>query len=348
MHHSPPRPSGLTRRRMALALPLLGAAAWLPSAAWAGAPATVLRDARTLMGTRIDMVAEGGDAAAMRMAVAESWQTMERLAAMMSRYEPDSAVSAVNRAAGGPAVAVPPEMMAVLQSAQQLAERTHGAFDITVGALKAWHFDTGQRTLPDARTLEAQRRLVGYRGLLLDARAGSARLAERGMAIDLGGAAKLPILEAGMQVLRRHGIDNALLNGGGDVLVAGQLHGRPWRVGLRDPRAPEKMLGALALQGTAIVASSGDYERFFMVDGERQHHILDPATGRPTHGPHGVSLLARDAASVNGLGTALMVLDRAGAQSLLRTRPEVQALVAARDGELWMTPGMEARLQKSV
>ena len=348
MHHSPPRPQGLTRRRMALALPLLGAAAWLPSTAWAKTPATVLRDARTLMGTRIDMVAEGADAATVRAAMAESWHTMERLAALMSRYEPGSAVSAVNRNAGGPAVAVPPEMMAVLRTAQQLAERTNGAFDITVGSLKAWHFDTGQNTLPDARTLESQRRLVGYRGLLLDERAGRARLAERGMAIDLGGAAKLPILEAGIQVLRRHGIDNALLNGGGDVLVAGQLNGRPWRVGLRDPRAPEKILGVLALQGQAIVASSGDYERFFMVDGQRQHHILDPATGRPTHGPHGVSLLARDAASVNGVGTALMVMGRADAQALLRTQPQVQALVARRDGQLWLTPGMEARLQQTT
>ena len=350
MQHTPPtRPLGLTRRRMALALPLLGAAAWLPSAAWASAiPAAVLRDTRALMGTRIDLVAEGADAAAVRAAMAEAWHTMERLAAMMSRYEPTSAVSAVNRAAGGPAVAVPPEMMAVLRSAQQLAERTNGAFDITVGALKAWHFDTGQTTLPDARTLEAQRRLVGYRGLLLDERAGRARLAERGMALDLGGAAKLPILEAGMQALKRHGIDNAMVNGGGDVLVTGQLNGRPWRVGLRDPRAPEKMLGVLALQGQAIVASSGDYERFFMAKGERQHHILDPATGRPTHGPHGVSLLARDAASVNGLGTALMVLDRTNAQTLLRTQPEVQALVAGRDGHLWQTPGMAARLQQTT
>lgn len=345
--HDLPRPNGLTRRRMALALPLLGAAAWLP-AAFASAPAVVQRDARALMGTRVDMVAQGSDATTVRTAMAQAWGEMERLAAMMTRYEPGSAVSAINRAAGLHAVAVTPELMAVLRSAQDLAARTQGAFDITVGALRAWHFDRGQSALPAAREIEAQRRLVGWRGLELDERAGRARLAERGMALDLGGVAKLPILQAGIEVLRRCGIGDALLNGGGDVLVAGQLHGRPWRVGLRDPRAPERMLGVLALQEQAIVASSGDYERFFMARGERQHHILDPATGRPTHGPHGVSLWARDASSVNGLGTAMMVLGSEGARALLRNQPGVQALVAERDQSVWRTPGMAAALQAAV
>ncbi|NMM90222.1 thiamine biosynthesis protein ApbE [Rhodococcus sp. SRB_17] len=341
--HGTNRPRGLTRRRMALALPLLGAAAWLPSAG-ANPHATVLREGKALMGTQVSLVAEG-ESEAVRAAVAHAWRDMERLAALMTRYEPGSAVSAINRAAGRHAVPVPAELMAVLQSAQSLAVQTGGAFDATVGALQAWHFGTGQHALPAPADIEAQRRLVGYRGLELDARAGTARLARRGMALDLGGIAKLPILEAGMETLKRHGIANALLNGGGDVLVAGQLRGRPWRVGLRDPRAPERVLGVLALQGQAIVASSGDYERFFMAQGERQHHILDPATGRPTHGPHGVSLLASDAASVNGLGAAMMVLGSEGARALLRGRPQVQALVAERDQRLWRTPGMAAALQ---
>ena len=346
MHDDMNRPTSLTRRRMALALPLLGAAAWLPSA-FANPQAAVLRDSKALMGTRIDIAAEGADAKQLRDGVDHAWREMDRLAAMMTRYDPASTVSAINRAAGVHAVAVDDALMAVLQSAQSLAAQTQGAFDVTVGALKAWHFDTGQSTLPAASDIQAQRRLVGYRGLLLDERAGTARLAQRGMALDLGGVAKLPILEAGMDMLQRHGIDNAMLNGGGDVLVRGQLRGRPWRVGLRDPRAPEKILGVLALEGQAIVASSGDYERFFMVNGQRQHHILDPATGRPTHAAHGVSLLARNAASVNGVGTALMVLGMTQGQTLLRQRPEVQALVAGRNQSVWQTAGMATALQKA-
>ena len=336
---------GLTRRRMAMALPLLGSTAWLPSAQ-ATTGATVERSRRALMGTQVDIVAHGASGHPLQAAAEQAWQEMARLAALMTRYSPDSVVSRINRAAGVHAVSVPAEVMPVLVAAHRLAVQTQGAFDITVGSLKAWHFGEGQASLPAPQEIEAQRRLVGYRNLVLDERAGTAYLRQSGMALDLGGVAKLPILEAGMKTLQRHGVEHALINGGGDVLVTGQLHGRAWRVGLRDPHAPERMLGMLELKGQAIVASSGDYERFFMANGERQHHILNPATGRPTHGPRGVSLLARDAASVNGLGTAIMVLGSKGAAKLLQNRSEVQAaLVAERDHSVWQTPCMAAMLR---
>lgn len=345
MHHQP-QPQGLTRRRLAMALPLLGTAAWLP-AAQAGAPQPVVRERRALMGTQVDLLAQGADERLLRAAMDQAWAEMQRLTALMSRYEPTSTVSALQRAAGRHAVAVAPEVLAVLRAAQGIAAETGGAFDATVGALQAWQFGAGQTTLPPAAQIAAQRRLVDYRGLVLDERAGTAFLQHPGMALDLGGIAKLPILEAGMRTLRAQGVEHAMLNGGGDVLVAGQLNGRAWRVGLRDPHAPERLLGVLEVEGQAIVASSGDYERFFMAQGERQHHILDPHTGRPTRGPHGVSLLARDAASVNGLGTALMVLGSSAAPRLLQARPGVQALVAERDRSLWQTPGMAQVLRRA-
>lgn len=337
-------PRGLTRRRLAMALPLLGAAALAP-ASWAGAPAAVERGQRALMGTQVDMVAHGVDAQALRVAMDHAWREMERLAAQMTRYQPDSAVSAISRAAGKHAVPVEPELFSVLQTAQGIAMQTQGAFDPTVGALKGWQFDVEHHRLPSAQEIEAQRRLVGFRGLVLDERAGTAFLKHRGMALDLGGIAKLPILEAGMRTLRNQGVEHAMLNGGGDVLIAGQLHGRAWRVGLRDPRAPERLLGVLHLSDRAIVASSGDYERFFMANGVRQHHILNPATGRPTQGPRGVSLWARDVASVNGLGTALMVMGSAAAPGLLKGRPGVEAIVVERDHGVWQTAGMSAALR---
>jgi len=173
-----------------------------------------------------------------------------------------------------------------------MSERSQGAFDITVGALKGWRFDAAQTAIPSAADIARELPLVNYRDLVLDEAHGSAFLRRRGMGVDLGGIAKLPILQAGMDSLKRQGIHNAMLNGGGDVLVRGQLQGRDWRVGLRDPRAPERILGVLALN-EGFVAASGDYERSFIHAGRRYHHILDPHTGQPTRGPHGVTLVSR-------------------------------------------------------
>lgn len=339
---------GMTRRRVVMALPLLGAAQLAGASGLQSAPAPLQRSARALMGTRVDMAvaAPGAKSQQFDFAMDAAWNEMERLARMMTRYDATSVVSVVNRAAGRHAVVVPREMMVVLRTAQSLSSQTHGAFDVTVGALRAWEFGADAR-LPEPALIEAERRLVGYGGLVLDVKAGTAQLTRPGMALDLGGIAKLPILSAGMRTLHAHGVENALINGGGDVLVAGNHQGKPWRVGLRDPLAPERMLGVLALEGGAIVASSGDYERFFMAQGERQHHILDPATGRPTRGPHGISLLARDVSSVNGLGAAMMVLGGEPARSLVLKDTSVQALMVNHDGSVWQTPGM-ARLLKAA
>lgn len=336
---------GLTRRRVVMALPLLGAAGLGQAAGRGDAAPALQRSARPLMGTRVDIAiaASGPAAAESARAMQAAWAEMERLERMMTRYDASSALSAVNRAAGRHAVKVPPELMALLRDAQAVSAATQGAFDTTVGALRGWEFGA-QAQLPDPARIEAERRLVGYRGLELDEGAGTARLARAGMALDLGGIAKLPILAAGLRVLRSHGVEHALVNGGGDVLLAGNHHGQAWRVGLRDPLAPERLLGVLALQGEAVVASSGDYERFFMARGERQHHILDPATGRPSRGAHGVGLLARQVDSVNGLGAAMMVLGDARAHALVGRHAGVEALMVHRDGTVWRTPGMAAAL----
>ena len=335
----------LTRRRLVMALPLLGGVAWSPNAGARGAPQ---RASRALMGTQVDIVADGGDAPTLNAAIERAFAEMQRLAALMTRYQPDSAVSQINRAAGIHPVAVPPEVMAVLLAARRVSDDSGGAFDPTVGALKAWNFaDGAQHTVPSRRLIERQRQLVDAQGLVCDPRAGTAFLQRRQMAIDLGGIAKLPILEAGLRTLQEHGVSNALVNGGGDVLATGLLQGRPWRVGLRDPEAPQRLLGVVPLTGGAVVASSGDYERFFWHQGRREHHILDPRTGWPTRQVHGVSLLARSAAEVNGLGAALMVQGLERGQDLLAGRPGVEALIVTAAHSTWRTAGMEKALRQT-
>jgi thiamine biosynthesis lipoprotein len=184
---------------------------------------------------------------------------------------------------------------------------------------------------------------VNYRDLVINPTQSTAFLRKRGMRIDLGGIAKLPILQAGIRTLQQHGIRNAMLNGGGDVVVTGQLKGRDWRIGLRDPRAPDRILGTIDLN-EGFVAASGDYERFFIRDGHRYHHVLDPKTGRPTTGTHGVALVSRTPEAINGLGAAIMVAGASAGRGLLAPLKQVDALIVDSHQGLWVSSGMAGRL----
>lgn len=161
----------------------------------------------------------------------------------------------------------------------------------------------------------------------------------------MGGIAKLPILAAGLEALQAQGVENALINGGGDVVTMGLNQGKAWRIGIRDPRQPSQLLGAVAIEGQGVVASSGDYERCFERDGQRYHHVLNPRTGWPTTQVHGVALVARDVAAVNGWGTALMVQGPAAAPAWSQRHPEVALLLADRDGQVWQNASMAQQLQ---
>lgn len=308
------------------------------------AHAVRVNDARPLMGTVVEISAETDDETALRAAVEAAYREMARLSDMMNHYDPKSVVSAINDATGMRAVPVPSELMHVLTTARRLSERSNGAFDVTIGSLRGWCFRPGEARLPSREEIATQLPKVNYRKLALDERAGTAFLAERGMRIDLSGVAKHYIVGAGMRVLERRGATRAMVNGGGDVAVIAPERQRPWRVGVRDPRAPQRLLGVLELR-RGFVVSSGDYERYFVKNGKRYHHILDPRTGFPSPGPRGVTLFGAELEAVNGVSVAIMVLGKGAGFRLLDTTPGVYGLIVDRDGEIWMSPGFRARLR---
>lgn len=329
------------RRRLALGLPLATGALWL---APQRARAATVSDQRAIMGTVVDIRVHHGNERDARRAVDAAWAEMLRLENMMSRYVPGNPLTAIHAAAGIQPVAVPAELMAVLQAAQAVSEASRGAFDITVGALQEWDFRPGHYHAATPDALQTQLPLVHQRDLVLDVPRGTAMLRRQGMRLDLGGIAKLPILQAGLRTLQQQGISSAMVNGGGDVLVAGGNQGAPWRIGVRDPLRPQGLLGTIALHD-GVVASSGDYERCFEADGQRFHHVLDPHTGYPSKGPHGVVFVAPETSWINGWGAATMVAGLAFGRKQTEQQRGVEGLVVARDRQVWMSTGMQQMLR---
>lgn len=337
------RSAQLQRRAFLGAFPLLVLA---PVTLKASTAPEVLRIERTLMGTRIRVVVQGpGRANELLPAAEAAFTEMRRLEALFTRYRNTGPLQTLRHAAGSHPVSVPPELLWLLRQAGAVSQRTNGDFDITVGAYSGWDFNpTRTPRLPTRNELERQSGLVNWRDVEIDERDGLVRLRRAGMRVDLGGIAKLPILEAGMQVLARHGLHDALIDGGGDVRASGRIQGRAWSVGVRDPMIPSRLLGLIELED-GWVASSGDYERAFASGGRRYHHILDPRTGMPTQGTRGVTLVSRTLQPLHGLGAALMVGGHTAAMRWLPELLDVEVLIVGKDGLHWSTPGFPNRLR---
>ncbi len=264
----------------------------------------------------------------------------------LSEWREGSPLSAVNRAAGLGAVAVPPELFALLERSLALGRSTDGAFDVSWAALwGTWDFRATTPRLPDAAEISARLPLVDSRRVRLDRATLAVELPERGMKLGLGAIGKGYALDQCAALLAQRGIGEYLLVSGGQVLARGARDGRPWRVGLRDPRGgPEEIFARFEL-ADASLSTSADNEQFFEIEGVRYHHILDPRTGWPAKGLRSATVLHREATDADALSTALLVLGAERGFEVVRALGG-EALVVDDQGAVASTSGFERMLER--
>ncbi len=268
----------------------------------------------------------------------------------VSEWREGSPLTAINRAAGAAPVPVPDDLFALVTRGVEIGELTGGAFDVTWAALWGlWDFRAVEPRVPSTEEIAERVALVDYRRVELeDGDTGGAptvRLPEKGMAIGLGGIAKGYALEQSARVLRSRGVESFLLVAGGQVVAAGGKGDGAWRVGIRDPRGPREDLFALLSLHDGSLSTSGDYERYFVLDGVRYHHVLDPRTGRPSRGVRSATVVADDPVLADALSTALMVLGVEKSLALVESLAGVEVALVDDRGELFVTPGLHERLE---
>jgi|YNPBryantNP2012_1023418.scaffolds.fasta_scaffold00504_16 thiamine biosynthesis lipoprotein len=295
--------------------------------------AEIYKVAKPLMGTVVEISVVCDDARHASGAIQAAFNEMARLEAMMSVFRDDSELSRLNREGSSRPVRVSPELFEVIEMSLALSRTTRGAFDITVGPLmQLWPFYAREKRLPSSHEIQEVLRRVGYAHVILSPEERTASFAVPGMALDLGGIAKGYAIDRAVAVLKEHGIAAALVNAGGDVFAYGEKPGnQPWRVGLRHPRNPQELLAALPLANKAVV-TSGDYERYFLVDGKRYSHIIDPRSGVTAQKTASVTVVASSAAYADGLATGILVLGAQEGLALVESLPGVQAAVVT-EGE---------------
>lgn len=240
-----------------------------------------------------------------RQAVAE----VRRIEEKYSRYRPDSIVSRVNAAAGREPVACDRETMGLMGYAAALFGASEGLFDITSGVLrKAWDFR--RPSVPTAAVLEPLLSLVGWHNVACEGE--EVYLRQAGMEIDFGGFGKEYAADRAAALLIEAGVRHGYVNLGGDMRFIGpRLDGRPWSIGIQDPRDPDAVVASIPISQGAL-ATSGDYERYFELDGQRYCHILDPRTGMPVRHWRSVSVMAPMAIAAGSCSTIAMLKQQGG------------------------------------
>lgn len=298
-----------------------------------------IRRTQFIMGTLVEITVANSDNNLVQMATSRAFDEMIRIERLMSTYIADSEISRINDAAGKEAVPVSKEVLEVIEAGIEWGKKTDGIFDITIHPLvKAWNFDDGGETVPSTETLNRAKQLVNFRDIRISN--GKVLLTREGMAINLGGIAKGYAVDRAIHILRGL-VPSGIINAGGDLYAFGQRgKGRPWVIGLQHPRKPQKVLASFALTNQAV-ATSGDYQRYFMKDGKRYHHILDPATGLPAEGPISVTILAGNVMDADALSTAVFIMGADKGLKWVESMNGVEAMIVEEGGATRFSSGFQ-------
>ncbi|HIO29212.1 FAD:protein FMN transferase [Marinobacter salarius] len=303
------------------------------------AQAEWVRVSGTAMTTAIEMEFWTEDPAVASEAGDAVLALFDRIDRQMSRYREDSELSRVNREAANGPVEVSDSLFTVLQQALRISELSHGAFDISFGSI-GYLYDFRARQQPSDEELAEGLAKVNYRSVVLDPSANTVRFLDEGVRLDLGGIAKGYTVDRGIDILKSFGIRHARLSAGGDLRLLGDKRGKPWIVGIRDPRSESRNAMVLPLTNVAV-STSGDYERFFFDDNnERVHHILSPATGKPAKGVQSVTILGDDSITTDGLSTAVFVLGAAKGLEMVNRLKGIDAVIIDEQRQVHYSDGL--------
>jgi len=296
-----------------------------------------LRRSRLIMGTVVEIMASGEDPAVLDTAVEAAFSEMERLDRLFSRYNPDSEITRLSHSHNGGEVS--PETAEVLTLGLEIARKSAGAFDMTLGRLKVlWALDEEAPEVPSPAEIATALSGIGPEALTWQRQ--QLRKQSPQLQLDLGGIAKGYAVDRAVAILRQHGVISAAVNAGGDMYLLGQRTQRPWRIGIQHPRKQQGVLERVQISDRAVV-TSGDYERFFEQDGVRYHHIFDPQTGMPARKCQSVTIVTDSVALGDALATAVFVLGPVAGLRFLQQFPQAEGLVIAADGSRHVSPGWE-------
>jgi thiamine biosynthesis lipoprotein len=306
----------------------------------------LIERASVAMGSSLRVAIWTTDDAKASAAADQVFKEFDRLESLLSVWKPGSDVVRLNAAAGREPVAVSHDTLEVLMAARLGGERTNGKFDITFGALAdVWKFDHDQdNRVPDRAAIDARLPLVDFRAVQVNAAQRTAFITRPGVRVHLGGIGKGYAVDVAVALLRQQGFRDFLIQAGGDTYAAGTSNGTPWTLGIADPRGSHEAFAALAIRD-ATFSTSGDYERSFVKDGVRYHHLIDPDRGEPARGCRSVTIVTDRATMADVWSTGVFIMGPADGMALIEKLPDVEGVIVTASNEVLISSGLKGRIE---
>ena len=296
------------------------------------------KESRGIMGTNIDVDLWDTDVIHAKGCIEEVMGEMEHINREMSPYIKTSELYQINLRAAKEPVKISQELFDLIKRSFYFSEISHGAFDITFASI-GYRYDYRKHIKPTDAQIKASLKEINYRHIHLDAKNRTIRFDMPGVRIDLGGIAKGYAVDKSIALLRKCGIKDAMVTAGGDSRIIGDHDGRPWMTGIKDPRNKTASAVVIPLANTAI-STSGDYERYFIKNGVRYHHILNPRTGKSVHSTRSVTIIGPDATTTDGLSTTVFVMGPKYGLALAEKLKGIDAVIIDNKGKIHYTSGL--------
>lgn len=267
---------------------------------------------------------------------------VREISGLINYYDDRSELSSINNMAGISAVAVSHDTFEIIDKALRFSRQSGGTFDLTIGPLvDIWSYSfKNHNEIPSGNELVYAQHLVNYGNVVVNSQNETVKLLYPGMKIDLGGVGKGYAISKARAILVDRGVTSAIISAGSSIAVIGDNKGKSWRIGIKDPRHPDDMVGVVTLKAGQALSTSGDYEKYFEVAGKRYHHLLDPLTGEPADSCRSVTVISDDATMADMLSTAVFVMGPKRGLVFLSSFQNVYGVIIDKDGNVVTTPGL--------
>ncbi len=295
------------------------------------------------MGNHFEITVVGDDEQWANEKIEIGVKEIQRIEKLLTTYAEDSETNLINTNAGISPVKVSEEIILLIERALRISNITQGAFDISYGSVdkSLWNFDTSMTSLPSREIAKQSVRLINYKNIIIDKEASTVFLKQKGMRIGFGGIGKGYAAEQAKNVMRAAGVENGVVNASGDLTTWGLMpDGNKWTIGIVHPEMASSVFSYMNVSGLSV-ATSGNYEKYIMIDGVKYSHTINPKTGLPVTGIKSVTIVSTNAEVADAMATPVMIMGIEAGLNMINQINDIEAIVIDDNNTLYATKNIK-------